>query len=63
MLNKIELASIPTRHDKITIDIKGIGFIFQVYDVHYADENMIDVNVVRLGEVTDYNGSGFPDIE
>lgn len=63
MLGEFELASIPTSNDKIVLDIKEIGTIFKVYDVHYADENLIDVNVIRIGDIGEYNASEFHDIE
>jgi hypothetical protein len=62
-LQKVELSSVPTSDDKVVIDIDGIGYVFKVYDVHYADNNRVDVNVIRMSNITDYNASGFPDIK
>lgn len=62
-LQQVELSSVPTSDDKVVIDIDGIGYIFKVYDVHYADNNRTDVNVIRISNITDYNASRFPDIE
>jgi len=62
-LREVELLSVPTSGDKVVIDIDGIGFIFKVYDVHYADKKLTDVNVIRISTITDYNASRFPDIE
>ena len=61
-LKEVELASVPTSGDKITVNIRGTGYIFRVYDVLYSDYNEVDVNVIRIGVLTDYNSSGFPDI-
>jgi hypothetical protein len=58
----IELPSIPTKGDKVVRTIDGIGYVFDVYDVHYS-ENGIDVNLIRIADVTDYNSSRFPDIK
>jgi hypothetical protein len=54
-LADLNLASIPTKEDKIVFDIGGIGFIFNVIDVHYADNQRVDVNVIRISTITDYN--------
>lgn len=62
-LRDVELSSVPTSGDKVVIDIDGIGYIFKVYDVHYADNNRTDVNVIRISNITDYNASRFPDID
>jgi hypothetical protein len=62
-LREVELSSVPTSGDKVVIDIDGIGYIFKVYDVHYADNNLVDVNVIRISNITDYNVSGFPEIK
>ena len=63
-LAEVTLASIPTKGDKVTLNIgeEKAGFIFEVYDVHYTDHAGVDVNVIRLSSVTDYFSSGFPDI-
>jgi hypothetical protein len=63
-LAEVSLASIPTRGDKVTLNLgeEQAGFIFEVYDVHYTDHEGIDVNVIRLSSVTDYFSSSFPDI-
>lgn len=60
---EMELASIPTANDKVVLDIDGIGYVFKVYDVHYAENKSIDVNVIRISTITDYNSSDFPDID
>jgi len=62
-LREVELSSVPTTGDKVVIDIDDIGYIFKVYDVHYADNNRTDVNVIRISNITDYNSSRFRDIE
>lgn len=62
-LQQVELSSVPTSGDKVVIDIDGIGYIFKVYDVHYADDNRTDVNVIRISNITDYNASRFTDID
>jgi hypothetical protein len=50
----INLASIPTKDDKIVINIDSTGFVFNVVDVHYADNQRVDVFVARLTTITDY---------
>lgn len=61
-LKQVQLLSVPTSGDKIVIDIDGIGYIFKVYDVHYGDDALTDVNIIRLSTITEYNSSKFPDI-
>ncbi|MBS0029475.1 hypothetical protein ACTJJ0_15730 [Chitinophaga sp. 22321] len=61
-LQSLELSSIPTKGDKVVLDIDGIGYVFEVYDVHYADRERTDVNVIRRSTITNWNASGFPDI-
>ncbi len=61
-LQEMEFLSVPTSGDKVVLDINGIGYIFKVYDVHYADNNRVDVNVIRITNITDYNSSNFQDI-
>lgn len=62
-LRDVELSSVPTSGDKIAINIDDIGYMFKVYDVHYGDNNMTDVNVIRLSTVTEYYSSRYPDID
>lgn len=62
MLKEIKLITAPSYNDKIIVTIDGIGIVFKVYDVHYTDNGNIDVNVVRLSTITEYNSSGFRDI-
>jgi hypothetical protein len=54
-LADLDLASIPTKEDKIVFDIKGIGFVLGVIDVHHADNQRVDVNLIRISTITDYN--------
>jgi hypothetical protein len=61
-LREVKLSSVPTSGDKIGLDIDDIGYVFKVYDVHYAEHAKTDVNIIRLSTITDYNSSGFPDI-
>jgi len=62
-LKDMSLVAIPSKDDKVVIDIDGIGYVFKVYDVHYGIEGRIDINVIRIANVTDYNLSKFPDIK
>lgn len=62
-LREVELASVPTFGDKVVINIDGIGFIFKVYDSHYGENSMVDVNVIRISTITDYYGTRYPDIK
>lgn len=62
ILGMVEFSSIPTKGDKVVFDIDGVGHIFNVYDVHYADKNSVDVNIIRISTIAEYNSSGFPDI-
>lgn len=61
-LREVELSAVPKIREKVVIDIDGIGWLFEVYDVHYADGNKTDVNVIRISTITAYNSSGFPDL-
>lgn len=61
-LMEVKLSAIPGIGEKVVIDIEGVGYVFKVYDVHYADGARTDVNVIRLSTITDYNSSKFPDI-
>jgi hypothetical protein len=62
-LRLISLPAVPTKGDKISLnDENSQGQIYLVYDVHYC-ENGIDVNIIHLGSITDYYGSGYPDIK
>jgi hypothetical protein len=45
-LTELKLASIPTKEDKIVLNIEGIGYVFDVVEVHYVDNEMVDVNVI-----------------
>jgi hypothetical protein len=62
-IREVQLASTPTVNDKVVIDIDGIGYVFKVYDVHFSEEGRTDVNLIRHSTITDYNSSGFADIE
>lgn len=59
---EMELASVPTSGDKIITDIDGIGYIFLVHDVHYGDNNAVDVNIIRISNITDYYSSKYAEI-
>jgi len=59
---EVKLLAVPTSGDKVVIDIEGIGYVFKVYDVHYGDNAMTDINVIRQSTITEYNSSRFPDI-
>ena len=62
-LKEMKVPAVPTKGDKITInDEDGIGQIYSVYDVHYGDTG-VDVNIIYLGNVTDYYSSGYPEIK
>jgi hypothetical protein len=64
LLAEVELAAIPTKGDKVTLNVgkEQEGFVFEVYDVHYSDQALTDVNLIRISNVTDYFSSRFPDI-
>jgi hypothetical protein len=55
LLKEVELASIPTKNDKVIVDIDGVDYIFKVFDVHYADHLITRVLIVRIGNLSDYN--------
>ncbi|UPL51393.1 hypothetical protein [Hymenobacter sublimis] len=63
-LAEVELSSVPTKGDKVTLNIgeEQEGFVFEVYDVHYTDHSLTDVNIIRISNVNDYFSSRFPDI-
>ncbi|MDB5207318.1 MAG: hypothetical protein JWR72_2393 [Flavisolibacter sp.] len=60
--SRVHLSSVPTAGDKFTMKIKDVGYIFDVYDVHYAHNKQIDVNVVRISNIESYHSCGFHDI-
>ena len=64
-LAEVELASVPTKGDKVTLNLGEAqeGFVFEVYDVHYTDQKGVDVNLIRLSSVLDYFSSRYPDID
>lgn len=64
-LAEVELASVPTKGDKVTLNLGEAqeGFVFEVYDVHYTDQKGVDVNLIRLSNVLDYFSSRYPDID
>jgi hypothetical protein len=53
-----ELTSIPTKEDKIVLEIDGDALIFKVIDVHYFNFNLVDIYVVRLNRHLEYTQSG-----
>ena len=63
-LAEVNLAAVPTKGDKIILEIgeEPQAFVFEVYEVHYADHAKTDVNVIRKGSLLDYFSSRFPDI-
>lgn len=62
-MRDMELAAVPTMGDMLVINTDGEPHIFEVYDVHYADNAQVNVNVIRLSTLKEYNSSGFDDIE
>jgi hypothetical protein len=62
-LESVLLAAVPAAGDKVVLKIGADEVIFKVYDVHYFINNSTPkLNVIRLGSLTDYNSSGFSDI-
>jgi len=61
-LMNLNLSTVPGIGEKVVVDIEGIGYVFKVYDVHYAGNGRTDVNIVRQSTITEYNSSKFPDI-
>ena len=59
---EVKLLAVPTSGDKVIIDIDGIGYVFKVYDVHYGDNGMTEINAIRQSTIADYYSSSFPDI-
>lgn len=59
---EVQLITIPTKNDKLVLDIDGIGTVFEVYDVHFADNEDVEINVIDRGDVTSYYNSSYPDI-
>ncbi|MEI8280139.1 MAG: hypothetical protein WCG87_10275 [Bacteroidota bacterium] len=62
-MRDMELAGIPTMGDLVVIDTDGEPHIFEVYDVHYAENAKVNVNVIHLSTLKEHNSSGFEDIE
>lgn len=62
-LKEIDLSSVPTKGDKITLDFDGIGYVFDTYEVHYSDNLATEVLLIRLSTVTNYFSSKFNDIK
>jgi len=52
---EVDLASIPTKEDKIILDIDGVGYVFHIHEVHYADNQRIDIRVYRGKTILDYD--------
>jgi len=62
-LEKVLLVAVPATNDKVILKIGNEEILFKVYDVHYFNNNSVPrVNVIRLGNLNDYNSSGFSDI-
>ena len=54
-LKEMELSRIPTIGEKIFIEEKNIAtYVFNVVDVHFADNEFTDVFVINAGKQEDY---------
>jgi hypothetical protein len=57
-IGQMNLARVPVAGDKIFIEHKKregtITYVYNVIDVHFADERIPDVCVVNIGERIDY---------
>lgn len=62
LLRQVDLASVPTMGDLLELEIDGVGYVYEVYSSNYGDGGKVDVNVIRLSNITDYKSSGYPDI-
>jgi hypothetical protein len=55
MLIILDLASVPTKNDKVVFDIEGEGIVFNVDEVIYGENKKVDLNVTRVSDITDFN--------
>lgn len=62
-LGPAEFQILPKRDDKICMDIKDVGYIFKIYDIHFSDKSGIDVLVIPISTKLEYDNSKFHDIE
>jgi hypothetical protein len=64
LLAEVLLAAVPTKGDKVIVNLgeERIGHVFEVYEVHFADDAQTDVLVLRVSNTNDYLCSMFPDI-
>lgn len=58
-LADLNLAAVPGVNDKIVFDEQGTGYVFNVLEVHFADEGRTDVFVERISTIAEYNARGF----
>jgi hypothetical protein len=63
-LTEVELAAVPAKGDKLILDVgeEPQATVFEVYEIHYADQAKTDVNVLRVASLLDYLDARFPDI-
>ena len=60
-LKEINLSSVPTKGDKITLDIDGIGYVFNVIETHYTDNLITEIFLKRISNISDYMSNIFND--
>lgn len=51
----LDLASVPSKNDKVVFDIEGQGIVFNVDEVIYSGGKKVDLNVTRVSDITDFN--------
>lgn len=59
----LDLAAVPNKGDKLTVDLNHWSHIAEVYEVVFADDGMVDVNALLIGTEDDIVSGGYPDID
>jgi len=58
-LKQIEVAGIPSKGDKVVLDLDDSGYVLNVVEVHYTDNEGVFVYVNNKIGLTEYMGFAF----
>lgn len=64
IFKEVDLSRIPCKGEKIVLDdADGIGYVYDVADVHFGNHQKVDIYAYRVGTITEYNKRLFGAIE
>ena len=58
-LMEFQWPQIPTKSDRVVVDLNGIGYVFEVVEVHYGSSGRVDIYLMRIDKISSYMAGKF----